>query len=288
MTSLGLQLRSLLLGAAVALSSTVALADPQASTSSEVIPEKFRKNTEKVDIVQKPGSRIPQDLEFIDNEGKTVTLSQYLNTGRPVVLQMGYFRCPQICDVISRSLMNSVQKVDLHIGKDYDVLYVSIDPKEDFTLAKEKKAAFVQEYGRESSINGWNFLVGKQDQIDKLADAIGFKYQYVEQQNQFAHPTMLTIITPQGVVSRYLFGVDYSSKTLRMSLVEAGQGKTGDVIDQLVMLCYHFDEYSGKYTLYWMNIMRLGGGLTVVILAIVLTWAFIRDARGYRRTLKTT
>ncbi|MBC7785000.1 MAG: SCO family protein [Burkholderiales bacterium] len=294
------QLRRLLLSAALAFGCICApgtilgtnlsanLRADESPAAGEPVPERFRQNTSKVDIVQRPGTQIPLDLRFTNTAGLTVSISDYLNKGRPVVLQLGYLRCPQICDVVSRSTMDTAKKLDLVVGRDYDVLCVSIDPKETYQLAGEKKAAFVKEYGKDGSANGWNFLVGTQPEITKLADAVGFKYQYIEAQNEFAHPTMLTVLTPSGKVSRYLFGVDYSEKTLRMALVEAGEGRVGGIVDQLVMLCYHFNEYSGKYTPRYMFLMRCGGALTVLIVAIVLSRLWIRDFRGHRRLHPTT
>ncbi len=285
------QTRLLVLSAAVALGCGYVCADTVKPADApinryEPVPEKFRNNTDKVAIKERLGQAIKTNLTFTDSNGQPVVFSDYFNKGRPVVLQMGYFRCPQICDIVSGALVGTARKVDdLTIGKDYDVIFVSIDPTEKWTLAQEKKRNYVQEYDRSAGVNGFHFLIGEQSQIASLADEIGFKYQKVEGLNEFAHPTMLTVFTPEGKVSRYLYGVEYSDRTLRMALVEAGQGKIGNAVDQIVMMCYHWNEYAGMYTKDWMAIMRLGGAVSVLILGSFIGLMLYREKR-FRRTHK--
>jgi len=276
--------RTALLAATIVVSSgAVRAAEAPVADRYEPVPEKFRKNTENVAIQERLGLPVRMDLQFVDSTGKNITLGDCFNNGRPVVLQMGYFRCPQICDVISGALVTTAQKIDLDIGKDYDVVYVSIDPTERWQLGQEKKVNYVEMYGRAGSVSGFHFLTGSEAHIAKLAEEVGFKYQKVDGKNEYAHPSMLTILTPDGKVSRYLYGVEFSDKTFRMALVEAGRGKIGDAVDQLLMMCYHWDEYSGMYTKNWMNIMRAGGALSVIILGSCIGLMFWREARSRRK-----
>ncbi len=258
--------------------------EPPVADRYEPVPEKFRKNTENVAIEDRLGMPIRMDLQFVDSTGRNVTLDSFFNNRRPVILQMGYFRCPQICDVVSGALVTTALKVDLDIGKDYDVIYVSIDPTERWQLGQEKRANYTEMYGRPGAAAGFHFLTGSEAHIAKLAEEVGFKYQKVEGKNEYAHPSMLIVLTPEGKVSRYLYGVEYSDKTFRMALIEAGQGKIGDTFDQLLMMCYHWDEYSGMYTKNWMNIMRAGGALTVVLLGVFIGLLLWREARLRRKT----
>lgn len=279
--------RLLLLGATLALNASSLRAQPSASTPSpapadryEVVPEKLKNATQNVAIEDMIGKSIRRDLQFVDSTGKAVQLGDFFKSGKPVVLQMGYFKCPQICDVVSGALIETASKVtDLSIGKDYDFVYVSIDPSDRWTLAQEKKNNYVAAYDRAGSASGMHFLTGSQAHIQALADEIGFKFQKVEDTKDFAHPTMLTILTPDAKVSRYLFGVQYSNATLRMALVESGEGKLGSAVDQLVMLCYHWDSYAGKYTKDWMAIMRFGGAVSVLLLGSFIGLLFYREMR---------
>lgn len=286
MTFFWSQLRTLALAGTLALGAVAhASSDAAPGDRFEPVPEKFRNDTAGVAIDEKPGNNIPLDLQFVDTSGKHVKLGDYFNKGRPVILQMGYFRCPQICDVVSKGVMDVATKLDLELAKDYDVLYVSIDPKERWQLGQQKKANYVAGFGKPGAIEGWNFLVGSESQIKKLSDSIGFKYQYLPDRNEFSHPSMITILTPEGVVSRYLYGVDYAEPTVRLALVEASDGKVGALTDQLLMWCYHYDGYAGKYTPRWMAIMRFGGFLTVLAVGGLLGVLWLRDAsRGHGKT----
>lgn len=281
MTRVARKARLLLLAATLAVSASgVRAQDKPLTDRYEPVPEAFTRNTNQVTVNERLGESIRTDLRFVDSTGKSVELSDFFTSGRPVVLQMGYFRCPQICDIISSQFFLAAGKVDdLTIGKDYDVIYVSIDPNEHWSLAQERKRAYALGYSRPGAANGMHFLTGSQEHIAELAKQIGFSYQKVEGVNEYAHPTLLTIVTPEAKVSRYLYGVDYSQQTLRMGLVEAGQGKIGNAVDQIILLCYHYDSYSGKYTKNWMAIMRLGGGVTVLLLGSFIGLLVFRELR---------
>ena len=246
----------------------------------EPVPPKFKRDTAGVGITEHLGDTIPLDGTFTDTSGREVKLSEYFKQGRPVILQLGYFSCPMLCDVVSKGIMDGVKTLDLDAGKDFDVLFVSINPKDQWQLGQQKKQTYVEEYGRPGSEKGWNFLVGQEASIQKLADAVGFNFKKVEGKDQFSHPPMIVILTADGKISRYFYGVQYPSDLLKKGLVEAGQGKVGSYVEQiLVGLCYCYDDYSGKYTLASMNLMRIGGALTLVVLGTILGIRWWKDAR---------
>lgn len=282
MTRLARKARFLLLAATVATSAATVRADEKPLTDRfEPVPEQFAKNTAQVTVSERLGQQIRTDLKFTDSSGKPVELVDFFTSGRPVVLQMGYFRCPQICDIVSTQFFLAAGKIDdLTIGKDYDVVYVTIDPNEHWSLAQERQRAYTLGYNRPGAANGMHFLTGSQEHIAALAKEIGFSYQKVEGSDDYAHPTMLTVLTPEAKVSRYLYGVEYSEKTLRMALVEGGQGKIGNAVDQIILLCYHYDSYAGKYTKNWMAIMRFGGGVTVVLLGSFVGLLVLRELKN--------
>ena len=249
----------------------------------EAVPPKMARDTAGVDIVEHRGDTLPLDAVFTDSTGQEVKLGDYFNKGRPVILQLGYLSCPMICDVISKNIIDSVKTLDLSIGSDYDVLYVSINPMDQWPLAQAKKRNYVEELGKPGGATGWNFLVGQETNIKRLADAVGFKYHKVEGRQEFAHPPMIAILTADGKISRYFYGWQYPSSLLRTGLVEAGKGKIGGYVEQLLIsTCYHYDDYSGKYTFAYMNLMKAGGGLTVLIVLSVLGRLWIRDWRAAR------
>jgi protein SCO1/2 len=251
----------------------------------EPVPPKFKRDTAAAGITEHLGAQIPLNLKFIDSTGQNVELSQYFNKGRPVILQMGYFNCPMLCDLVSKGVMKSVKGLDLELGKDYDILYVSINPLETWQLAQEKKRNYVEEYsvsGRTGASLGWNFLVGQDAHTKPLADAVGFGFQKVEGKAEYSHPAMVVVLTPEGKISRYLYGNEFSNKLVRLSLVEASSGKIGTLTDQLMMLCYHYDGVSGQYTPRWMFLMRSAGVVTVLVLGFFLGRRWIHDARAER------
>lgn len=250
----------------------------------EPVTERFKKDTEGVGITEHLGGKIPLNLDFVDSTGRPVKLSEYFGKGRPVILQMGYFGCPQLCDKVSEELMTGVKGLTLELGKDYEMLYVSVNPNERWELGQKKKRTYVEEFGKPGAVGSWNFLVTKDQQtIKTLADAVGFGFKKVDGRDEYSHPPMITILTADGTISRYLYGFQYPSDTLRTGLTEAGQGKVGGYVEQvLVALCYHFDEYSGKYSFRYMQLMQAAGVLTMLVVFGVLGTKWIKEARAGR------
>jgi protein SCO1/2 len=217
---------------------------------------------------QKIDAQIPLDLPFVDSNGAAVTLGDYFGRDRPVILALGYYACPMLCSLVREGLITSLQDVRLNVGSDFDVVYVSIDPLETPMLAAGARAAAISRYGRPGTDDGWHFLTGGQDAIDQLAAAVGFRYVYDETINQYAHAAGIMVATPQGRVARYLFGIEYAANDIRFAVIEAADNKIGTAVDQLMLLCYQYDPVTGRYTGAVMNLIRLAGTITVVIMAV--------------------
>ena len=218
-----------------------------------------------INVTEHLGTALPLDLTFVDETGKTVKLGDYFTGKRPVVLQLGYYQCPMLCSLISQGTANAFQAVSLESGKDYDLVFVSIDPSETPTLAAQKKQAYAKELGK--TLNGWHFLTGQQPAIESLAKTVGFNYRWIQSAGQFSHPAVIMMCMPEGKVSRYLYGVRFDPTTVRESLVEASNGKIGNSFDQLYLTCFQYDGHQGKYAVAAVTIMRGGGVLVILIVA---------------------
>jgi protein SCO1/2 len=232
---------------------------------------------------QKLGAKVPLDLTFLDENGNEVTLGQCID-GKPSILILAYYRCPQLCGQVFVGVLEVIRKMRLTCGKDFNIVTVSFDPKEKPGLALAKKRHFVTEYGRKEADAGWKFLTGKQENIDVLTETVGFHYEFDKTIKEYNHPSGIMIVTPEGVVSRYLPGIEYidrgfdgkilddSTKTVRLSLVEAGNGEIGSASDKFFLTCYRYNPHTGKYTFSVMWIVRAGGLLTLLIIAGVFAW----------------
>ena len=232
----------------------------------------------RADLEQKLGAQIPLDLTFADETGQTVPLRRYFGQ-RPVVLQLGYNHCWLMCDVVTGALVRSLQDLRLNPGSDFDVVFVSIDPRETWQLAARKRADYIRSYGRSKTGAGWHFLTGREPQIKALADAVGFHYFYDPPSQQFAHPSGLIIATPQGILSKYFYGVEYDPHLLRQALLEASGGTVGSRVQALLLLCYHWNPLTGKYGVL---ISRVLTGMCLGTVALLGGFMFIwlrRDAR---------
>ena len=224
-----------------------------------------------VRIDQKLDSAVPLDLPFVDEHGKDVTLAQYFNGSRPAVLALVYYECPMLCTQVLNGLFSSIEPLKLDAGRDFDIVVVSFDPGETPAMALAKKTSYLKHYHRPAAEAGIHFLTGRQAAIDKLADAVGFRYAYDEKIDQYAHPAAVTVLTPKGHVSKYLYGVEFAPMDFRFAMVSAGEGKIGSLIDQALLYCFHYDPATGKYSVTIMTFVRLAGALTLFgILAFVL------------------
>jgi protein SCO1 len=215
-----------------------------------------------VGIDQKLNAQVPLDATFYDEQGRSVRLGDYVTGTRPLILSLVFYECPMLCNQILNGLTGSLKAMSLKIGQDYDVLTVSFDPREGAELARRKKETYVRSLNRPGAEQGWHFLTGDEANIRRLTEAVGFRYTYDEQTRQFAHASGIMVLTPQGKVSHYLYGVEYGGRDVRLALVEASAGKIGSPVDQLLLYCYHYDPSTGKFA--WViNVYRWGGALTV-------------------------
>ncbi len=247
---------------------------------SQVIKDKGNDaELQKIDVEERLGDVIPLDLNFIDDKGQTVSLNSYFNRERPVVLVLGYYTCPMLCNLIMNGLSDVLREIPWRPGSEFQVVSVSIDPTETDLVASAKKKNYIESIGKPNIADGWAFLTGSADMSKKLADAVGFKYFYNEENDEYAHPAVLVILSPEGKISRYLYGIEYPERDFRLAITEASEGKVGSTIDKLILYCYHYDPALGSYVLFAENIMRLGGLVTVILLAILLFTLFLRERR---------
>jgi protein SCO1 len=224
---------------------------------------------EHVGFEQRLNQQIPPDLTFRDETGKTVRLGDYFGK-RPLILNLVYFRCPMLCGEVLSGLTTSLKVLKFDVGKQFDVLTVSFDPRETPEMAAEKKAEYLKRYGRPGAENGWHFLTGDQPNIEALTNAAGFQYQFDPKTGQFAHATAIMVLTPGGKLAQYYYGVEYAPKDLRLGLVQASDNKIGGVVDQVLLYCYHYDPATGKYGAVVMRVLRLAGVFTIVVLGGML------------------
>lgn len=222
-----------------------------------------------VGIQQRLNQQVPAELTFRDETGKPVKLGDYFGK-RPLLLSLVYFRCPMLCSEVLAGVEGSLKAISFDPGKEFDVLTVSFDPKDTPEYATEKKAQMLKRYNRAGAADNWHFLTGSQQSIDALTQAVGFQYEYDKDSNQFAHTTGLMILTPEGKIAQYYYGVEFPPRDVRLGLVQASEGKIGSVADQVLLYCYHYDPKAGKYSAMISRIIQLGGGLTIFCIGTVL------------------
>lgn len=229
-----------------------------------------------VRIDQKLNVQIPLDVRLRDETGATVRLGDLMG-GKPVILTPVYFQCPMLCNMTMDGQVRSLTELSLSAGEDFTALTVSFNPQETHELAAAAKRTALTRYGRTGADRGWRFLTGDEAEIRRLMDAVGFHYQYDPATGQFAHAAGLIVLTPEGIISRYLYGVEYPPRDLRLALVEASGGNVGSPSDQVLLLCYHYDPTTGKYGLAIMNVLRLAGLVTVIALGTAIAFMIRRD-----------
>lgn len=221
-----------------------------------------------IGIEQKLNAQVPMNLTFTDEHNEPVRLGQYFAANRPVVLSLVYYQCPMLCNMVLNGELSSLKHVGLKLGEDYEVVTVSFDPKETPQLALTKKAIYIEKFGRFGKDTGWHFLTGSEPQIRALADAVGFRYQWDDVTKQWAHASGIMILTPEGKVSRYFYGINYPHQDMRLGLVEASANKIGSPVDQILLFCYHYDPTTGKYGFAILNTLRAAGTATALGLGI--------------------
>ena len=237
---------------------------------------------EGISFDQRLDEQIPLELTFNDESGKPVKLAECFR-GKPVVLVPYYARCPMLCGLILRAITKGMSDVQFNIGEDYDVLAVSFDPKESPEVAAATKSTYVAMYNRPGAAEGWHFLTGNEENIKKLMDTIGFRYIYDPKTDMYRHAAGIVVVTPTGKISRYLLGVDYNPRDLRLALVEASANKVGSPTDQVLLYCFHYDPDAGKYTANVMAFIRTGGALTMLVV-VGMVWIMVRKRKARSKT----
>jgi len=233
----------------------------------------------EVGIEEHLGDQVDLDLVFTNEAGEQVRLGSFFNGKKPVLLSLIYYSCPGLCNFHLNGLNDAFKEMKEPLGSEFDHILVSIDPSEGHELAAEKKVNYMEAYGRPEGAKGWHFLTGDEANIKKLAEQVGFKYRWDENEKQWAHAAAAIVLTPEGKISRYLYGIVFDPKVVRLSLVEASNGKIGTVVDKLILFCFHFDPRASKYTFYAFNVMRAGAGLIVVVLAAALIPFWLRSRK---------
>ena len=226
-----------------------------------------------VGIEQHLNEQIPPALAFRDETGKSVQLADYFGK-KPMILNLVYYQCPMLCGEVLSGLESALRVLKFDVGKEFDVLTVSFDPKETPEMASAKKAEYLKRYGRPGATAGWHFLTGSQSSIDSLTKAAGFQYQYDPKSGQFAHATAIMVLTPEGKIAQYYYGVEFAPKDLRLGLVQASENKIGTVVDQVLLYCYHYDPDTGKYGAIISRVLQLSAGATILILGAFLVVMF--------------
>jgi protein SCO1/2 len=223
-----------------------------------------------VDIVEHLDEFVPQDIPFLTDDGEAGTIGDYFVGERPVILTMGFYRCPLLCPLTLSGLVKGLNDLDETPGNEFRIVTVSIDPTDKPEFSRVIKDQNLSHIDREGAEAGWTFLTGNEDSIGKLADSIGFQFKYDEETQQYLHAAGIFILTPNGKISRYLYGMDFDANTMRMALLEASQGKIGTTIDRILLFCYHYDPETGKYTPMAMNIAQLGSAATLVFFGVLM------------------
>ncbi len=245
---------------------------PQQSMPQGGTPEVLK----KVGIEQRLGEQVPLDAMFRDETGRTVRLAEYFSKGRPVVISLVYYECPMLCNQILNGMVGSFECLRFSAGKEFEVVTVSFDPSERPELAARKKETYLKRYGRAGAADGWHFLTGDREEIDRVAEAVGFGYVWDEKSKQYAHGSAIMVATPEGKLSHYFYGIDYAPRDLKLALVEASAGKVGSPVDKLILYCYHYDPTTGKFAPV-MAAMRAAGVVTVA--GVVFLFLILRRRR---------
>jgi protein SCO1 len=232
----------------------------------------------KIHIDQHLDTQLPLDLPFVDEQGKAVRLGDYFGK-RPVILALVYYECPMLCTQVLNGLVSALTVMNFEPGREFEVVAVSFNPREGPGLASQKKAAYVERYGRPQTAGGWHFLTGQESSIKQLTEAVGFRYEYDDAIKQYAHGAAIELMTPKGHISKYFYGIEFSARDLRLGMIEASDERIGTPVDDFLLFCYHYDPATGKYGASVLRMVRLGGILTVLGFLSFLTISLRRERR---------
>jgi protein SCO1 len=250
---------------------------PQTGVPASQMPPALR----EVGFDQRLSERVPLDIALRDEAGRRVTLGEYFGR-RPVVLTLVYYECPMLCTQVLNSLAGALAVLTLDPGKDFEIVTVSFNPRETPELAAAKKASYLERYRRPGAAEGWHFLTGDEASIRRLTEAVGFRYVYDAELGQYAHPSGITVLTPDGRLSHYLYGIEYGPRDLRLALVDASAGKIGNAVDKLLLYCYHYNPATGRYGFVVMAVVRAAGVVTVAAIATFIIVMRRRESRAAR------
>jgi protein SCO1/2 len=279
------KIRKMVVGTALVACAT-ASAWAQAAPKAEVgqsPPNSTPSILENVGIDQHLNQQVPLDLNFVDENGQPVQLRQYFGQ-KPVIITMVYYTCPMLCSQVLSGLTGTLVSISgMNVGREFNVVTVSFDPRDTPKAAMETRDRYLKRYRRAGSEQGWHFLTGKQEQIHALAQALGFRYTWDEQNQQYAHASGIMLLTPDGRIAQYYYGIEYAPRDLRLGMVEASKGKIGTMVDQLLLYCYHYDPTQGKYGMAIFNVLRISALATVLVLGGFLIVMFRREHLISRR-----
>ncbi len=238
---------------------------------------------EEVGVTEHLDAKLPLDLEFRDEDGNWVELGSFFDGERPVILTLNYYKCPMLCGLMLNGVVDGLEGMDWTPGEEFEIVTISINPLETPELARAKKQNYLKRLDRPAAASGWHFMTGRELEIKRLAETVGFSYTYDPATQEYAHAAVIFVCTPDGRVARYLYGIEYPPKRLKLALLESSEGKVGSTLDQLILYCYHYDPANRRYTPVAMNIMRVGGSATVLILGIFIGGFWLRDWRRKNR-----
>ncbi len=249
-----------------------------ADSMSQILQEDLEE-LKGIDVREHTGDTIPLNLTFTDDGGEQITLGKYFTEGRPVVLILGYYTCPMLCNLVMNGVADAVKQMDWLPGNEFQIVMVSIDPTETEVVATAKKKNYLKQIGKPGIEDGWVLLTGKEENSKEIADAIGFEYYYDEKRREYAHPAVIVVTNGAGMISRYFYGIQYNPRDLKFALMEASEGRVGSALDKVLLYCYHYDPNSGGYVAFAGNIMKLGGAITLIALGVLLGVLWVRERR---------
>lgn len=230
-----------------------------------------------VGIVEKLGDRVPSDVVFTNEFGELVTMSDFLATGKPLIITPIYYECPMLCNLIINGLTDGLKELGWKVGDEFEIVTFSIDPEESHELAASKKASYIRLLGNPDAADGWHFLTADQQNIDRMTDALGFNFKWSDEAQEFIHGSSIIFVSPNGTITRYLYGIEYTQLSLRNALFDAAEGRIGSVVDRVMLFCYTYDPDSRSYVANAINIMKIGGVLTLSFLSIFLGILWFRN-----------
>jgi protein SCO1/2 len=233
---------------------------------------------EGVRVFEHLGETVNLETPFVDENGQTVALQDFVKGERPLVVMMGYYECPKLCSLVLNGFFSAARAITWSFGNEYDFVMVSVDPKEDHILAANKKASYLRYYGRNGAEKGIHFLTGKEENIRKIADSLGFHYKYDDKIKQFVHPAVLSVLSPKGKITRYLYGIDFRANDVKLALLEGAEGRIGNIVERILLFCYQYDPHAGSYSVTVMSMMKVGALGTMIMIAF-LVWFLRRQNR---------